>query len=168
VINAHRPCGYWEELVRFRDSTGVGPLGEVLAIAKSVSNSRTRTVVAAGEAGRRLIVPVPVKGKIPGKLAPKLDVVGDVDIGVDSPGVGKRRQDIRADVEVGLVEAEEVYSGDNQSGCDLLVGGWQDLLLIGDVLPSNATIDADQGVISVFQVAAYAAAEGGLELNALL
>jgi hypothetical protein len=86
---------------------GVGPLGKVLAIAKSVINSRTRTLVAAREAGRRPIVPVAVKGKIPCELAPKLDVVGDVDIGVDTPGFGKRRQDLRGDVEVVLIEAEE-------------------------------------------------------------
>jgi hypothetical protein len=87
---------------------------KALAVAKSVSKTGTCAVVAAREAGRGLFVPVAVEGQVPSELAPELDVVGDIKIGVNS-------QNSRDYVEVDLVETEETYLPDNQSRCDLLV-----------------------------------------------
>jgi hypothetical protein len=69
----------------------VGRVYVSLAVAKCISNSGTGSIVAAGEAWRRLVVPVAVEREIPGELAPKLYVVGHVEIGVDATGLGECR-----------------------------------------------------------------------------
>ena len=88
-------------------------VGEVLTVAKSVGDPGTCAVVAAGKAGWGLIVPVAVERDIPSELAPKLDVVSDINIGVDTPGIGKGRQNSRDDVEVGPVETEQTHLPNN-------------------------------------------------------
>jgi len=81
---------------------------------------------------------------------------------------GKSGQNNREDVKVGFVEAEETDLPDNQSRGDLLVCGWDKLLVISDILPGNAAIDAYSRVVGVFEVATDPAAESGLELDTLL
>ena len=93
-------------------------LRKVLAVAKCVGNAGTGAVVATREAWRRLIVAVAVEREIPSDLAPKFDVVGDVDIGMHAARVGDGWQYIRSDVEIGFVEVEELHLPDDQ--CDRL------------------------------------------------
>jgi hypothetical protein len=89
------------------------PVKQMLAVAKSVANAAAGAIVAARESWRGLIVPVAVERQIPGELAPKLDVVGDVEIGVDAAGFGEGGEDYSGQIEVGFVEAEELYFPDN-------------------------------------------------------
>jgi hypothetical protein len=69
----------------------VAPLGKVLAVAKCVVNAGTGAVVATRETSRGLIVPVAVEREIPADLAPKFDVVGNVEIGMHATRVGEHR-----------------------------------------------------------------------------
>jgi hypothetical protein len=68
----------------------------LLPIAKRPAEPRTGTVVAAGEIGRRLVVPVAIERDIPGEVAEELDVIGRIHIEVNAPGHRNGRENIWA------------------------------------------------------------------------
>ena len=84
-------------------------------VAECVGNAGTSAVIAAGEAWRRLIVPVTVERYVPLKIAPELDVVSDVKVGMDAARVGKCWQNSRGEREVRLVEAEKSHLTDDRA-----------------------------------------------------
>jgi len=58
-----------------------------LAIPKLPAEAGAGAVIAAGERRRRLIVPIAVKGNIPGKIAPQFDVIRGVEVEMDAAGL---------------------------------------------------------------------------------
>src|ERR1035437_461754 len=121
----------------------------LLPIAKRPAEPRTGAVVAAGEMGGRLVVPVAVERDIPREVAENLYVIGRVHIEVHAPGYRYRRENTSGDVQVGLVETEKFrVRGDHGSG-NVLRALCDRGLVVVRVLPSEATQHRDTGVVGV-------------------
>ena len=77
-------------------------------IAETYAEAGTGSIVTAGEAWRRLIVPIPIDGEIPIELPPELDVVRSVQIELHSSRLRKGRKQSGVDGQGGLVETEQI------------------------------------------------------------
>src|SRR5271154_5266614 len=75
-------------------------------IAKCPAEPRTGAVVTARKAVRRPIVPVAIERRIPRKIAGELDVIGGVNVELDSAGFRDGGHKSCLEAPIGLVESE--------------------------------------------------------------
>jgi len=75
--------------------------------AKTYAKAGTSSVIAMRKTQWRPIVPVAVEREIPVELAPELNVVGRIEIELNSSRIGNGWKQIAADRQTGPIEAEQ-------------------------------------------------------------
>jgi len=81
-----------------------------LLITERPAEAWAHSRIAARKGCRRLAVPVAVEREIPREVAPKLDVIRHVEIGIDARGLVQRRENRGLHGQIGLVEFEEFHT----------------------------------------------------------
>ena len=86
------------------------PSDQILAVAKGQAQPRSCSVVAAGKTWWWAVIPITIESEIPIQFAPKLDIVGSVQIEVISTRVRNGRKEGSIQCEGSSVESEKLQA----------------------------------------------------------
>src|ERR1700739_1805664 len=135
--------------------------------AKGPAESRTGSIIAAGETGRRPIVPVTVERDIPRQVADELNVIGRIRIETEAARLRECRKKCCGYIQIGFIKLEEIDLRPNHRSCKILFAYWDEGRVVVRVLPRKPPEDRDFAPISVLKVTPEATANGGLQRDAL-